>query len=167
VYVPAPKAFHKPPIIIYQGVAPPVHVYEKPAGSSYANAKSDNIVQLEGWNPSNGIPSNVIAAPVHHHAQARVDVLTSDDLSTSADSSGNWLSKSVVVGKSIGSAASSEKKSLGQPKAEARIDTSGEKEEELSDFESAVVRAKVSVASEQPQKEKLKKGIVEDIKIDA
>jgi len=28
--VPAPKPYHKPPIIIYQGVRPPVHVYEKP-----------------------------------------------------------------------------------------------------------------------------------------
>lgn len=28
--MPAPKPYHKPPIIIYQGVRPPVHVYEKP-----------------------------------------------------------------------------------------------------------------------------------------
>merc|ERR1712012_887575 len=43
VYVPAPKAYHKPPIIIYQGVAPPVHVYEKSTGgySPVAQAKSD------------------------------------------------------------------------------------------------------------------------------
>ena len=42
VYVPAPKHFHKPPIIIYQGVAPPVHVYEKSSGgySPVAQAKS-------------------------------------------------------------------------------------------------------------------------------
>merc|ERR1711944_176264 len=47
VYVPAPKAYHKPPIIIYQGVSPPVHVYEKSAASlpSYnAQAKSSNVV---------------------------------------------------------------------------------------------------------------------------
>lgn len=28
--MPAPKPYHKPPIIFYQGVRPPVHVYEKP-----------------------------------------------------------------------------------------------------------------------------------------
>jgi hypothetical protein len=40
--VPAPKQLHKPPIIIYQGVAPPVHVYEKSSGgySPVAQAKS-------------------------------------------------------------------------------------------------------------------------------
>merc|ERR1719384_2783698 len=48
VYVPAPKHFHKPPIIIYQGVAPPVHVYEKSSGgySPVAQAKSGNEVSL-------------------------------------------------------------------------------------------------------------------------
>merc|ERR1719230_1302169 len=30
VYIPAPSQYNKPPIIIYQGVRPPVHVYEKP-----------------------------------------------------------------------------------------------------------------------------------------
>jgi len=76
-YVPAPKHLHKPPIIIYQGVAPPVHVYEKSTGgySPVAQAKSDegpvtvaksdkkpvaqaksgNVVSLEGWNPSEGL----------------------------------------------------------------------------------------------------------------
>merc|ERR1711994_186661 len=47
VYVPAPKAYHKPPIIIYQGVAHPVHVYEKsaaPLPSYNAQAKSSNVV---------------------------------------------------------------------------------------------------------------------------
>merc|ERR1711902_380152 len=49
VYVPAPKHFHKPPITIYQGVAPPVHVYEKSSGgySPVAQAKSGNSVSLE------------------------------------------------------------------------------------------------------------------------
>merc|ERR1712117_138023 len=49
VYVPAPKHFHKPPIIIYQGVAPPVHVYEKSSGgySPVAQAKSGNEVSLK------------------------------------------------------------------------------------------------------------------------
>merc|ERR1719323_1206576 len=77
-YVPAPKHLHKPPIIIYQGVAPPVHVYEKSTGgySPVAQAKSDegpvtlakvdakkpvaqaksgSVVSLEGWNPSEGL----------------------------------------------------------------------------------------------------------------
>ena len=79
-YVPAPKHLHKPPIIIYQGVAPPVHVYEKSTGgySPVARAKSDegpvtvtkakldakkpvaqaksgSVVSLEGWNPSEGL----------------------------------------------------------------------------------------------------------------
>merc|ERR1712108_130459 len=44
VYVPAPKSFHKPPIIIYQGVAPPVHVYEKSTGGygPVAQKRSDS-----------------------------------------------------------------------------------------------------------------------------
>merc|ERR1711953_1171219 len=50
VYVPAPKSFHKPPIIIYQGVAPPVHVYEKSTGGygpvaqkrSYSTSENNN-----------------------------------------------------------------------------------------------------------------------------
>ena len=47
--MPAPKHFHKPPIITYQGVAPPVHVYEKSSGgySPVAQAKSGNSVSLE------------------------------------------------------------------------------------------------------------------------
>jgi hypothetical protein len=42
--VPAPKSFHKPPIIIYQGVAPPVHVYEKSTGGygPVAQKRSDS-----------------------------------------------------------------------------------------------------------------------------
>jgi hypothetical protein len=47
--VPAPKSFHKPPIIIYQGVVPPVHVYEESSGgySPVAQAKSGNVVSLD------------------------------------------------------------------------------------------------------------------------
>ena len=51
--MPAPQAFHKPPIIIYQGVAPPLHVYEQPADAApakptyNAQAKSDtNVADL-------------------------------------------------------------------------------------------------------------------------
>jgi hypothetical protein len=160
VYVPAPKAYHKPPIIIYQGVAPPVHVYEKPAGTPYtqpAKAKSSNIVELEGWTASNGASARSDTQPT----QLDINVLTanSGDLSTSADSSGNWVTKSVVVGKSIGALSPTKIEPKGEPRAEARIDLGGAS----SDFESsAVVRAKVSVGSQ--IEETLKKGTVEDIK---
>ncbi|CAG7732805.1 unnamed protein product [Allacma fusca] len=56
-YVVAPKGWNKPPIIIYQGVRPPVTVYEKPAGD-YDNTN---------------IASGPISAPTttivqqHHH----------------------------------------------------------------------------------------------------
>merc|ERR1711879_451419 len=51
---PAPKSFHKPPIIIYQGVAPPVHVYEKSTGvyGPVAQKRSDST--SENNNNNNG-----------------------------------------------------------------------------------------------------------------
>lgn len=46
-YVKAPKEFHKPPIIIYQGVKPPIHVYESHNSNSnsgsYAAPSSTHI----------------------------------------------------------------------------------------------------------------------------
>ena len=104
-------------------------MYEKPAGSSsssaytpVAKAKVDEgKVELEGWKA--GVRKQV-NHHLHHHnhrAQAKVDILTQDDLSTSADSSGNWLTKSVSVGKSITAGKpSTAAKQRGEPKAEAR-----------------------------------------------
>ena len=159
-----------------QGVAPPVHVYEKPAGSSSsssssytpAQAKSDSDakIELEGWKAAGAVPG---AAPQrshlqrhNHRAQAKVDILTHDDLSTSADSSGNWLTKSVSVGKSItaGKPRSSTAAKRGEPKAEARIDTG---DSPLASSTAVALGAKVSVAGAEV-KEKLRKGTVEDIK---
>uniref|UniRef100_A0A0K2VIB4 Uncharacterized protein n=1 Tax=Lepeophtheirus salmonis TaxID=72036 RepID=A0A0K2VIB4_LEPSM len=39
VYIPAPRPFYKPPIIIYQGIVPPIHVYENPNGSPSLQTK--------------------------------------------------------------------------------------------------------------------------------
>ena len=54
VYVPAPKSFHKPPIIIYQGVAPPVHVYEKSTGGYGPVAQKRSDSTSENNNNNNG-----------------------------------------------------------------------------------------------------------------
>ena len=153
-----------------QGVAPPVHVYEKPAGSSsayapVAKAKSDSKVELEGWKA--GV-SKQPSQPhhLHHHnhrAQAKVDILTQDDLSTSADSSGNWLTKSVSVGKSITAAKPSTSAKRGEPKAEARIDLGDSSPSSSITSTAVTIGTKVSVASSEA-KEKLRKGTVEDIK---
>ena len=175
-----------------QGVAPPVHVYEKPAGSSSAYApvakeKSDSIssdankayrasissganIELEGWKagPSPKHQPNQPHHHLHHHnhrAQAKVDILTQDDLSTSADSSGNWLTKSVSVGKSITAAKPSTSAKRGEPKAEARIDLGDSSPSSSITSTAVTIGTKVSVASSEA-KEKLRKGTVEDIKIE-
>jgi hypothetical protein len=78
VYIPAPKAYHKPPIIIYQGVVPPVHVYEQPAGTEYssppAQAKSSNVVELAEWNPSNGPQARSDNEPADSNVVATISV---------------------------------------------------------------------------------------------
>ena len=147
-------------------------MYEKPAGSStayapVAKAKSDSKVELEGWKA--GV-SKQPSQPhhLHHHnhrAQAKVDILTQDDLSTSADSSGNWLTKSVSVGKSITAAKPSTSAKRGEPKAEARIDLGDSSPSSSITSTAVTIGTKVSVASSEA-KEKLRKGTVEDIKIE-
>ncbi|GAB6024204.1 hypothetical protein CHUAL_008904 [Chamberlinius hualienensis] len=42
-YVPAPPNYHKPPIIIYQGVKPPVHVYNEPSAPSSTYSASSTV----------------------------------------------------------------------------------------------------------------------------
>lgn len=39
-YAIAPKSMHKPPIIIYYGKKPPIHVYQKPADEEYGSLTS-------------------------------------------------------------------------------------------------------------------------------
>ena len=146
-------------------------MYEKPAGSSsayapVAKAKSDSKVELEGWKA--GV-SKQPSQPhhLHHHnhrAQAKVDILTQDDLSTSADSSGNWLTKSVSVGKSITAGKPSTAAKRGEPKAEARIDLGDSSPSSSSSSTAVALGAKVSVVAGSEVKEKLRKGTVEDIK---
>ena len=145
-------------------------MYEKPAGSSsayapVAKAKSDSKVELEGWKA--GV-SKQPSQPhhLHHHnhrAQAKVDILTQDDLSTSADSSGNWLTKSVSVGKSITAGKPSTAAKRGEPKAEARIDLGGASPSSSS-TKAVKIGTSVSVSAGPEAKEKLRKGTVEDIK---
>ena len=144
-------------------------MYEKPAGSSsayspVAQAKtSEGKVELEGWKA--GVSEQHHLHHHNHRAQAKVDILTQDDLSTSADGSGNWLTKSVSVGKSItaGKPGSTAAK-RGEPKAEARIDLGDASPSSSS--KAVKIGAKVSVASASGSevKEKLRKGTVEDIK---
>merc|ERR1719384_2313249 len=104
VYVPAPKHFHKPPIIIYQGVAPPVHVYEKSSGgySPVAQAKSGNSVSLEDQ-------PKAIKAPA---LERKSDVIVAKDLTDNKvapvapvaqarSTQVNVASSSAVVGASV------------------------------------------------------------------
>jgi len=126
-----------------------------------AKAKVDEgKVELEGWKA--GVQKQV-NHHLHHHnhrAQAKVDILTQDDLSTSADSSGNWLTKSVSVGKSITAGKpSTAAKQRGEPKVEARIDL-GDSSPSSSVSKAVTLGAKVSIE----KKETLRKGTVEDIK---
>merc|ERR1712021_160667 len=101
VYVPAPKHFHKPPIIIYQGVAPPVHVYEKSSGgySPVAQAKSGNSVSFEDQ-------PKAIKAPA---LERKSDIIVAKDLSRkqaapvaqARSTQINVASSSAVVGASV------------------------------------------------------------------
>lgn len=181
VYVPAPKAYHKPPIIIYQGVAPPVHVYEKSVASlpSYnAQAKSSNVVRNQDYKKV-PVPTKQQSKKT---AQARLDT---QDLDTSGSNT-----VSVSVSSSIGTSAkgnpikvslqldprtpSSYKRANVSPPAQSRSDdirllTAGSR---AADFESAVVSASVSVSSTdkhaktpggQRQQKLTRRGTVEDI----
>ena len=99
--MPAPKHFHKPPIIIYQGVAPPVHVYEKSSGgySPVAQAKSGNSVSLEDQ-------PKAIKAPA---LERKSDIIVAKDLSRkeaapvaqARSTQINVASSSAVVGASV------------------------------------------------------------------
>merc|ERR1711892_627677 len=51
IYIPAPSQYNKPPIIIYQGVRPPVHVYEKPQPKPQYQQKSDKQELPYEWVP--------------------------------------------------------------------------------------------------------------------
>jgi hypothetical protein len=95
------KHFHKPPIIIYQGVAPPVHVYEKSSGgySPVAQAKSGNTVSLEDQ-------PKAIKAPA---LERKSDIIVAKDLSRkeaapvaqARSTQINVASSSAVVGASV------------------------------------------------------------------
>ena len=143
-------------------------MYEKPAGSSsayspVAQAKtSEGKVELESWKA--GVSEQHHLHHHNHRAQAKVDILTQDDLSTSADSSGNWLTKSVSVGKSITAGKPSTAAKRGEPKAEARIDLGDSSPSSSSSSTAVALGAKVSVVAGSEVKEKLRKGTVEDIK---
>merc|ERR1712228_463643 len=82
VYVPAPKHGHKPPIIIYQGVAPPVHVYEKSSGgySPVAQAKSGTNEVSFADQPKS------IKAPALTERSDTQDIIVAQDLQTAASS---------------------------------------------------------------------------------
>ena len=151
IYIPAPKAYHKPPIIIYQGVAPPVHVYEKPAGSSggapsyapVAKARSDTVAPVPASKP---VPAAKKAL---------------DDLVPSADTSNQW---------STVTAAKAKVQDPIQPRIDNKV------VEEGAAFDSAVVSASVAVGKDGSSsgrsgspavKETLtRKGTVEDITTD-
>ena len=143
VYIPAPKAFHKPPIIIYQGVNPPVHVYEQPAGADYAppaQAKSSNVVELEEWNPSNGPQERSDSEPADSNVVATISVGSS--------LAGKSLDQQPETAKSLGSIED-------VVKALAAEDEASE----------AIVSAKVSVESTDNKSRVTHKGTVEDLAV--
>merc|ERR1712021_89638 len=117
VYVPAPKHFHKPPIIIYQGVAPSVHVYEKSSGgySPVARAKSGNEVSFADQPKS-------IKAPV---------------LTERSDNT-----QEIIVSKDI---TSNKKQLANKPVAQARSTQVNVAKLNIANSSSAVVGASVSV----------------------
>lgn len=84
VYLPAPKSYNKPPIIIYQGVRPPVHVYkantaqQKRPNLSYSAAASPAI--NTGYNAPKQQPSSGYSAP-----QRRIDSNTHTNSFTSIE----------------------------------------------------------------------------------
>merc|ERR1712088_1235425 len=95
VYVPAPKHFHKPPIIIYQGVAPPVHVYEKSSGgySPVAQAKSGNEVSLQDQ------PKSIKAPVLTERSDDTQEIIVAKDL-TSTNKKQTAASKPVAQARS-------------------------------------------------------------------
>jgi len=88
VYVPAPKHFHKPPIIIYQGVAPPVHVYEKSSGgySPVAQAKSGNEVSLKDQ------PKSIKAPVLTERSDDTQEIIVAKDLTSKKTNSSQQTS---------------------------------------------------------------------------
>merc|ERR1712106_1070618 len=141
VYVPAPKPYHKPPIIIYQGVRPPVHVYEKPPVPQYVQKKSDNTETYLSGSVGNSIKGKV---------PTKLEEIEAPNLGP------NTQSRSTSVSASI-------RNNYSQPRAEARIDTS----DQISTFHnkekgtSAIVRAVVSVS--ESENKLIRPGTVTDI----
>merc|ERR1711997_364976 len=133
VYVPAPKHFHKPPIIIYQGVAPPVHVYEKSSGgySPVAQAKSGNEVSLEDQ------PKSIKAPTLQERSDDTQEIIVAKDLTPST-----------------------KKETASKPVAQARSTQVNVASSNIADSSSAVVGASVSVDE---GFEILKRGTVESI----
>ena len=132
--MPAPKHFHKPPIIIYQGVAPPVHVYEKSSGgySPVAQAKSGNEVSLQDQ------PKSIKAPVLTERSDDTQEIIVAKDL-TSTNKKQTAASK---------------------PVAQARSTQINVASSNLANSSSAVVGASVSVDE---GFEILKRGTVESI----
>merc|ERR1712038_1364279 len=104
VYVPAPKSFHKPPIIIYQGVAPPVHVYEKSTGGYGPVAQSRSDVGESEWKPNNGPPKDDIIASESKKVIKKVeskDKTTPEKLPVAQARSAQFETSSAVVGAKV------------------------------------------------------------------
>ena len=75
VYIPAPSQYNKPPIIIYQGVRPPVHVYEKPnqqPAKTHYQARAQAKVSAPAAPVASVAPA--ARAPVSHAPAARPQV---------------------------------------------------------------------------------------------
>lgn len=66
--MPAPKPYHKPPIIIYQGVRPPVHVYEKPQAQAPQQSYGASS-RVETYKAPPKPQAQAYKAPPRQHAQ--------------------------------------------------------------------------------------------------
>jgi len=179
--VPAPKPYHKPPIIIYQGVRPPVHVYEKPQAQalkqSYgASARVETYKAPPKPAPSRQPPqpsypsisldvktkyssgpakSQYSGGANRYKATKKSDVGLNNIFTGAAPPSSEPRAKLEEIQAPDLSPAGS-KKVYSAPVAQARIDT-----EDRDKDRSAVVRAVVSVSDQSGKL--LRRGSVTDI----
>ena len=123
-------------------------------------AKSSNVVELDQWNPSLGPPK----------AQAKSDTSEDTVVEDLATSGSVQSVQKVSVSKSVSSGAKPAEAKPASPVAQDRSDDSTDTKLVDTSFESAVVKASVSVASDSSaegspvKKSKVThKGTVEDI----
>jgi hypothetical protein len=92
----APKAWHKPPIIIYAGVKPPVHVYKKPEGgwdsssaSSSASTSLTTTITDNNKDSSSSDGGRIVSSSSIGHDSYQSSSNNNNDISYGGSSSNN------------------------------------------------------------------------------